>query len=47
MAVKINAVYPPVVESSIPAFAINDTTTNDRTLKVNFTLPMVVNWDDI
>ena len=39
---NINSVYPPIVESSLPAFPVDN-----ESLFVTFTLPLVVNFDNV
>ena len=41
-SMNINTVYPPIVDSSIPAFLASD-----NNLTINFSLPLTVNFDNV
>mgnify|MGYP000071557950 CR=1 FL=1 len=40
--ININRVYPPIVDSSIPAFLATATSIN-----INFSLPKSLNYEDV
>ena len=41
-SMNINTVYPPIVDSSIPAFLASD-----NNLTISFSLPLTVNFDNV